>query len=144
MCGDVGRCGEIWPLSEDRARDSSGRLPRRSRDACGRLSETPHIRPTQDRDPNHCLLRPPCQTLSRLSGRPTQTCECTGQLAPCHRHPECLGKHMCAPLPRGSASFVERARHFARALMARDLPQPRERHKLLSDGLSPGRRRSER
>jgi len=68
-----------------------------------------------------------------------KTCECTGQLAPCHRHPECLGKHMCAPLPRGSSSFVERARHFARALMARDLPQPRERHTLLSDGLSPGR-----
>lgn len=48
-------------------------------------------------------------------------CECTSPpvLASCHRHPECRGKHMCRPLPRGSAKFVEHARRFSAALRSK-------------------------
>ncbi len=48
-----------------------------------------------------------------------KACECTGKLASCHRHPECRNKHVCKPMPPGSAVFVRRARQFVAALVAR-------------------------
>jgi hypothetical protein len=30
-----------------------------------------------------------------------KSCECTGQLPACHKHPECKGKHLCKPWPAG-------------------------------------------
>jgi len=48
-----------------------------------------------------------------------KSCECTDELAPCHRHPECKGKHMCKPWPSGrSKVHVDRAIAFANALRA--------------------------
>jgi len=62
-------------------------------------------------------------------------CACTGAVAQCARHPECQAplrsgkpKHVCAPLARGSAAFVDRAREFAVTL--------RSRGKLLGHPLS--------
>lgn len=46
-------------------------------------------------------------------------CTCTNELATCHRHPECRGKHTCAPLSSGSSVFVEHARSFAASLVKR-------------------------
>ena len=54
-------------------------------------------------------------------------CACTGVLASCHRHPECRGKHVCQPLPAGSARFVDHARAFAAAVGARGAPFGRVR-----------------
>ena len=46
-------------------------------------------------------------------------CNCTYKLPKCHRHPQCRGKHMCAPQPEGSAVSVDRALDFASTLRKR-------------------------
>ena len=55
-----------------------------------------------------------------------KSCTCTDAVAQCARHPECQSpirsgkpKHVCAPLARGSAAFVDRARDFALMLTSR-------------------------
>ena len=74
--------------------------------------------PTPCTFPWCCLLY--CLPLSVAQDK---TCECTGKLAECasRRHPECTNppRHECKPLPQGSAGFVDRARQFAAALVAK-------------------------
>ncbi|KAL1519194.1 hypothetical protein AB1Y20_003454 [Prymnesium parvum] len=43
-------------------------------------------------------------------------CNCTGARPKCYRHPQCRGKHLCAPMAAGSAAFVDAAVRFAAAL----------------------------
>ncbi len=49
-----------------------------------------------------------------------KVCECTGELAKCHRHPECRGRHVCKPWPVRSAGFADAALAYAASLSKRD------------------------